>query len=56
MNGIFNNCINQGKLWLLKDEIIIIGLAPYDRLLAQYEEVLSRNISIYMTSWIKLGF
>lgn len=46
-----NNFISQGKLWLLKDEIIIVGLAPYDRLLAQYHGVLAKNHSIYMTSW-----
>ena len=46
-----NNFINQGKLWLLKDEIIIVGIAPYDRLLAQYQGVLAQNHSIYMTSW-----
>lgn len=45
-----NNFINQGKLWLLKNEIVIIGVAPYDRLLAQYQSVLEQNYSIYMTS------
>ena len=45
-----NNFINQGKLWLLKNEIVIIGVAPYDRLLAQYQGVLAQNHSIYMTS------
>lgn len=45
-----NNFMNQGKLWLLKNEIIIIGVAPYDRLLAQYQGVLEQNHSIYMTS------
>lgn len=46
-----NNFVAQGELWLLKDEIIVIGMAPYDRLFAQYQEVLKRNYSIYMTSW-----
>ncbi len=46
-----NNSIAQGELWLLKDEIVIIGVAPYDRLLAQYQSVLMKNYSIYMTSW-----
>lgn len=45
------NFVNQGNLWLLKDEIVIIGVAPYDRLLAQYQVVLRENHSIYMTSW-----
>lgn len=46
-----NNFINQGKLWLLKDEIIIVGLAPFDRLLAQYQGVFAQNHVIYFTSW-----
>lgn len=46
-----NNFINQGKLWLLRDEIVIIALAPYDRLLAQYQGVLGKNYSILFTSW-----
>lgn len=46
-----NNFINQGKLWLLRDEIVIIALAPYDRLLAQYQGVLAQNHSILFTSW-----
>ncbi len=46
-----NNFINQGKLWLLRDEIVIIALAPYDRLLAQYQGVLAQNHSILITSW-----
>lgn len=45
-----NNFRNIGNLWLLKDEIVIIGVAPYDRLLAQYQKVLARNHSIYLTS------
>ena len=45
-----NNFINQGKLWLLRNQIVIIGVAPYDRLLAQYRGVLASNHSIYMTS------
>lgn len=47
-----NNFINQGKLWLLQDEIVIIALAPYDRLLAQYQGVLAQNHSILITSWM----
>ncbi|MCI8749612.1 MAG: glycosyltransferase [Lachnospiraceae bacterium] len=46
-----NNSVAQGRLWLLRDEIVVVGLAPYDRLFAQYQEVLKRNHSIYMTSW-----
>ena len=46
-----DNCVNQGNLWLLRNEIVIIGVAPFDRLLAQYQDVLVQNYSIYMTSW-----
>lgn len=50
-NWYRNNSVNKENLWLLRDELIIFGVAPYDRLLAQYQNVLAHNYSIYMTSW-----
>ena len=51
-NWYNNNLLNQKKIWHLKDEIIVMGVFPYDSLLLQYEHVLSQNYSIYMTSWL----
>lgn len=39
------------KLKKLENEILIVGLAPYDFLMNKYKKVFSRNKSIYFTSW-----
>ena len=41
----------QGKLKNLKNEIIIVGLAPYDGLLNKYQDVFSNNKCVYFSSW-----
>lgn len=35
----------------LKDEIIIVGLAPYDYRMNKYANVFKKNKSVYFTSW-----
>lgn len=41
----------QKSLKKLKNEILIVGLAPYDSLLLKYEPVFRNNKCIYFTSW-----
>lgn len=39
------------KFKKIKNEIIIVGLAPYDHLMSKYKSVFKDNHSIYFTSW-----
>lgn len=39
------------RLRLLKNQVLIVGIAPYDTLLNKYHKVFKKNNSIYFTSW-----
>lgn len=39
------------KLRTLREELLVVGIAPYDYLMNQYEKVFAKNKSIYFTSW-----
>lgn len=42
---------NQKSIKKINDEILIVGLAPYDSLLLKYKNVIKKNKSIYFSSW-----
>ncbi|MDM0527882.1 glycosyltransferase family 4 protein [Clostridium perfringens] len=39
------------ELKKIKNEIVIVGIAPYDKLLNKYENIFKKNKCIYFTSW-----
>lgn len=39
------------KIKRIKNEILIVGIAPYDKLMNKYKDVFKENKSIYFTSW-----
>ena len=46
-----NYLFKQNKIFELENEIIIVGLAPYDPLLKKYRKVFQKNRCIYFSSW-----
>lgn len=42
---------SQHKLKKIKNEILIVGLAPYDSLLFRYKEAIRNNRAYYFSSW-----
>lgn len=48
----FVDCVNHIKLHFLKDNIMIVGIAPYDFLLNKYSTLFKKNRSFYFTSQI----
>lgn len=53
--GAIKECVESFlkilSLRKLHNEILIVGLAPYDTLMNRYERVFSNNKAIYFTSW-----
>jgi glycosyltransferase involved in cell wall biosynthesis len=47
----FNDIIKKRKIKKLKNKILIIGLAPYDKNLIKYEKIIENNESFYFSSW-----
>ena len=41
----------QKKLLTLENELVIVGLAPYDPLLKKYQKVFQKNKCVYFSSW-----
>lgn len=39
------------KIRTLRGELLVVGIAPYDYLMNQYEKMFAKNKSIYFTSW-----
>lgn len=39
------------KLRMLRNELMIVGIAPYDKLMNRFAKVFGRNRCIYFTSW-----
>ncbi|MDR1538584.1 MAG: glycosyltransferase family 4 protein [Clostridiales bacterium] len=45
------NLYNRSRLYFLKNEIVVVGIAPYSRLLNKNAKYFKRNTSFYFTSW-----
>lgn len=46
-----NNIKKSFSVKKIHDKILIVGIAPYDKLLNKYSKVFKNNDSIYFTSW-----
>lgn len=51
VRGIVSAELKLVKLRFLRNELIIVGIAPYDDLMLRYSKVFGKNKSIYFTSW-----
>lgn len=47
----FIDLIKPVGLKTLKNETLIVGIAPYNKLLNKYEKILKKNRAVYFTSW-----
>lgn len=50
-NTLYKDLYKLLKLRYIKDKTIIVGIAPYDKLLNKYNKYFAKNNSIYFTSW-----
>lgn len=49
--GLMNGFKNKKAFRKLEGELIIVGIAPYNRIMNKYSTVFSKNKCIYFTSW-----
>lgn len=47
---LFIDFVSHLRLRFIKNEILIVGIAPYDTLLSKYQKIFKRNKSYYFTS------
>lgn len=51
MGFLVHQVISRLRLLMLKNKIIIVGIAPYDYLMNKYSRIFQKNHSIYYSSW-----
>lgn len=51
VSNLYIDINNLVKLRFLKHKTLIVGIAPYDKLMNKYHKIFKKNNSIYFTSW-----
>lgn len=48
---LFEDFMKRRKIKNIKNKILIVGVAPYDKLLNKYKKTIENNYSFYFSSW-----